>query len=81
MEEKRIPWEQRTEILYCLASSVLVQVTYSSQPVVGAGVGLCGHNCDVWQQLEQEHSEQCPVLDACVAAVVSLGDGQYLLYV
>lgn len=45
MKGKRIPWEQRAEILHLLSHSVLVQVPYSCQPVVGAGVGLCGHNC------------------------------------
>lgn len=45
MKGKRIPWEQRAEILRLLSHSVLVQVPYSWQPVVGAGVGLCGHNC------------------------------------
>lgn len=54
IEGKRIPQEQRTEILYLQSFSLLVLATNSSQAVVGAGVGLCGHNCEVWQQLEQE---------------------------
>lgn len=46
-----IPWEGRgshgregLKFITYLASSLLVQVTFFSQAVVGAGVGLCGHN-------------------------------------
>lgn len=45
IEGKRIPWEQRTEILYLRSSSLLVPATNSSQRVVGAAVGLWGCHC------------------------------------
>lgn len=52
MIEYVIPWEGRRshgreglKFITYLASSMLVQVTFSSQAVVDVGVGLHGHNC------------------------------------